>query len=78
MTVVNWSNITGRKKDVLGRELIDLVLGQSTEAQAANDMTHGADDVSEHAAVAEVRAGESIETAKGRPPFLVPKLTVTI
>lgn len=78
MTVVKWSSITGRAKDVLRRELVDLVLEKSTDAQAPRHMAHGAEDVSKRATVAEVPACASIDTAKGRPPFLVPKLTVII
>lgn len=78
LTFVRWSSITGRAKDVLRRELMDLVLEKSTNAQAPRHMNHGAEDVSKHASVTEVPACSSIDTAKGRQPFLVPELTVII
>lgn len=77
-TINKWNRLTGRKKDALREDLVGLILEQSIEAQVTMDTNHRGKPDYEQPTVAEIRACSSIDSAQGKPPFLVPDLTVRI
>lgn len=77
-SIIKWNRVTGRKKDALREDLIGLILEQSIEAQVTIDEKYSGKSDHEAPTVAEIRACASIDSAQGKPPFLVPDLTVQI